>query len=294
MDPQLQQILNQWASDPTSVKTWPPVINQQYTVEAWLVNIESGCSTRNVAEYQYVDAAIFFMRGIVRRIVVRSHQHSPLEWDMFKVIVRILHGMGAQLRQTLDQWTSNPTSLKTWPPAEDQQYSVEDWLDHINSNCSSRNIRRDQYVNVAILFLRGIYQRFILANHQHASLQWEDFRKLMLIDPTEILTKLAGTGLLAGGALAIIPSVGIAVLNAIGFTSSGVAAGSAAAAIQSAVYGGATGGLFSVCQSIGATAVVAPPVAIGLGIGAVVAGVGCFAYNAFKKRNANTAGRRND
>lgn len=39
----------------------------------------------------------------------------------------------------------------------------------------------------------------------------------------------------------------------IGFAAGGVAAGSAAAAIQSTFYGGATAGLFSVLQSIGAT-----------------------------------------
>jgi Interferon-induced 6-16 family len=39
----------------------------------------------------------------------------------------------------------------------------------------------------------------------------------------------------------------------LGWTSAGVAAGSVAAAVQSTVYGGATCGLFSVLQSLGAT-----------------------------------------
>ena len=55
--------------------------------------------------------------------------------------------------------------------------------------------------------------------------------------------------------------------------------GSIAAGIQSVVYGGATGGLFSICQSIGATAVIASPVGIALGVGAVAAGVVCHMRN---------------
>ncbi|EAU93472.1 hypothetical protein CC1G_12066 [Coprinopsis cinerea okayama7 len=44
-----------------------------------------------------------------------------------------------------------------------------------------------------------------------------------------------------------------AILNAIGFQAGGVAAGSAAAAYQSAVLGAHTTGFFSVLQSLGAT-----------------------------------------
>jgi hypothetical protein len=49
--------------------------------------------------------------------------------------------------------------------------------------------------------------------------------------------------------------------------------GSLAAGLQSIVYGASTGGLFSVLQSIGATAVVAPPLALGLGVVAVGTGL---------------------
>ena len=43
-------------------------------------------------------------------------------------------------------------------------------------------------------------------------------------------------------------NVGLGVL---GFTPAGVVAGSAAATIQSVVYGGATSGVFSACQAAG-------------------------------------------
>jgi len=49
-----------------------------------------------------------------------------------------------------------------------------------------------------------------------------------------------------------------------------------AAGIQSWLYGGATTGVFSVCQSIGATAVAASPGAVISAVGSVAAGVGLF------------------
>ncbi|CAE6489260.1 unnamed protein product [Rhizoctonia solani] len=57
----------------------------------------------------------------------------------------------------------------------------------------------------------------------------------------------------------------------LGFTASGIAAGSLAAAIQSAVYGAAVpaGSLFAIMQSIGATGVFLPAIMAGLGAGTV-------------------------
>ncbi|KAK1235619.1 hypothetical protein PQX77_001151 [Marasmius sp. AFHP31] len=98
------------------------------------------------------------------------------------------------------------------------------------------------------------------------------------------IARLTGGALIAGGSSILLPNAGVATLNAVGFTSSGVAAGSPAAAVQSAVWGGATGGLFSICQSIGATAVLASPVGMVFGTGAVVAGAGYFAWG---RRNGN-------
>ena len=66
-----------------------------------------------------------------------------------------------------------------------------------------------------------------------------------------------GVAATAVGVLAA-PVVAGAALGAVGFTSAGVAVGSIAAGIQSAVYGGsvAAGSLFALCQSAGATGVI--------------------------------------
>ncbi|KDN39774.1 hypothetical protein RSAG8_08566, partial [Rhizoctonia solani AG-8 WAC10335] len=72
----------------------------------------------------------------------------------------------------------------------------------------------------------------------------------------------------AVGTLVVTTGVLIAT-PLLGFTASGVAAGSLAAAIQSAIYGAAVpaGSLFAIMQSIGATGVILPAIAAGLGAG---------------------------
>ncbi|KAK7462177.1 hypothetical protein VKT23_007781 [Stygiomarasmius scandens] len=100
----------------------------------------------------------------------------------------------------------------------------------------------------------------------------------------EQLARLAAGALLTVGSTIILPSIGIAVINAIGFTSAGVAAGSLAATIQSVFCGAFTGGLFSAFQSLGATAVIAsPPV---LGVGAALVIIGGVAYVVSKVRES--------
>ncbi|KAJ3501931.1 hypothetical protein NLJ89_g9118 [Agrocybe chaxingu] len=85
-------------------------------------------------------------------------------------------------------------------------------------------------------------------------------------------TKVVGIGLVAAGGVALAPVVVVGGLNALGFTAAGVASGSIAAGLQSVFYGGATTGLFSLCQSIGATAA-APTLASAVSAaGTVVAG----------------------
>ncbi|EDR04685.1 uncharacterized protein LACBIDRAFT_303989 [Laccaria bicolor S238N-H82] len=83
----------------------------------------------------------------------------------------------------------------------------------------------------------------------------------------------ASAGLIIGGSVVLLPALGVMALNAIGFTAGGVLAGSLAATIQSILYGGLTGGLFSIFQSIGATAVLPGVTAVAGASTALGAGV---------------------
>ena len=71
------------------------------------------------------------------------------------------------------------------------------------------------------------------------------------------------------------PVVAGAALGAVGFTSAGVAVGSIAAGIQSAVYGGsvAAGSLFALCQSAGATGVIGSAATAAIGGGTGLTGI---------------------
>ncbi|KAF6758885.1 hypothetical protein DFP72DRAFT_886880 [Ephemerocybe angulata] len=76
-----------------------------------------------------------------------------------------------------------------------------------------------------------------------------------LIDHAATMTwkKVAGIALLTAGGCVLGVTTGILLLNWLGFTLGGVAAGSFATWIQSVFYGPATGGVFSVLQMLGAT-----------------------------------------
>jgi hypothetical protein len=95
--------------------------------------------------------------------------------------------------------------------------------------------------------------------------------------------------LIGVGTAVFIPAMTVGMLGIIGFGSGGVAAGqyfspsrespppyanagSVAACLQSAIYGGATGGLFSVFQALGATMVAPSLFATFAGFGTAAAG----------------------
>ncbi|KAF8177250.1 hypothetical protein BJ912DRAFT_986104 [Pholiota molesta] len=103
---------------------------------------------------------------------------------------------------------------------------------------------------------------------------------------------LALAGLLSAASLAVLlPSLAVVVVNALGFTSSGVLLGSLAAALQSSVYGALTGGAFSVVQAFAATAVVASPAVLAIGSILLAGGVGLFGWKLWKwynNRGSNT------
>ncbi|CAE7057884.1 unnamed protein product [Rhizoctonia solani] len=86
-------------------------------------------------------------------------------------------------------------------------------------------------------------------------MDWPAFRRTLI---------QAGICAAVGGS---VVAAAVLVTPLLGFTASGVAAGSLAAAIQSAFYGAAipAGSLFAILQSIGATGVLVPAITAGLG-----------------------------
>jgi len=89
--------------------------------------------------------------------------------------------------------------------------------------------------------------------------------------------KLTGAALGITGTVLLAPVALVGALTAVGFTSAGVAAGSIAATIQSIVYGGMTGGIFSLLQSAGATMIL--PSAGTIFAGAATTGAGLAVMN---------------
>jgi len=165
------------------------------------------------------------------------------------------------------------------------------WLAKVDGVCQTMRIPVSQRVITATHFLGGSLKgamksikRQLKSRQDISSCQemWDAFKDALVDlhnrrkagDEADYL-KLAGSRLVMAGTSAVVPSLGILGINAVGFTSSGVAAGSIAATIQSVFYGASTGGLFSIFQSIGATAVVAPPLALGLGVAAIGTGLAC-------------------
>ncbi|PPQ91370.1 hypothetical protein CVT25_004137 [Psilocybe cyanescens] len=101
---------------------------------------------------------------------------------------------------------------------------------------------------------------------------------------------LLGSGLTATSLAVLLPSLAIAIVNAIGCTAGGIAAGSMAAAIQSAFYGAYTTGLISTLQAFGATAVIAFPAALILGSISLATGVGFLGHWLYKRHRASLSG----
>ncbi|KAI9145798.1 hypothetical protein BKA69DRAFT_1049618 [Paraphysoderma sedebokerense] len=136
---------------------------------------------------------------------------------------------------------------------------VTETLENIRQNISTHFDVLGYHGEVAVSFE---YPAVADNVEENAGNRWNINRNLLL----------AAGGMIVGAAAT--PILLPAALGAVGFTSAGVAAGSAAAGIQSAVYGGyvASGSAFAVCQSIGAAGVGATSVAAGGVAGGAVGG----------------------
>jgi len=157
-------------------------------------------------------------------------------------------------------------------------------------------IPRSQWADATILYLASYEPLNMLMKQKRARRMeaggsdiwiWEDFQKSLsqelekrdsrtgiqsFHEDHPIAANVATAGLVTAGSLILAPAIVVLGLNAVGFTASGVAGGSVAAGLQSAAYGGMTTGLFSACQSIGATWVV--------GSGSIISGIGSLAAGA--------------
>ncbi|KAJ7439521.1 hypothetical protein B0H11DRAFT_566047 [Mycena galericulata] len=91
--------------------------------------------------------------------------------------------------------------------------------------------------------------------------------------------KAAGVGLLVVGGIVVIPAILVGILNLLGFSAGGVTAASAAAGIQSLVYGAAvpSGSLFALAQAAAMGKVVVAPVAVQW-ISACAMGLGAWLF----------------
>ncbi|KAG8945989.1 hypothetical protein FRC04_012108 [Tulasnella sp. 424] len=92
-----------------------------------------------------------------------------------------------------------------------------------------------------------------------------------------LLAAAAGVALLGGGAVVVGPALAVGALNLIGFSSIGPVAGSIAAGIQSAVYGGtvASGSIFALFQGWAMGGIVmGTATEIAAGVAALGAGAG--------------------
>ncbi|KAG6903393.1 hypothetical protein C0995_005416 [Termitomyces sp. Mi166 len=84
----------------------------------------------------------------------------------------------------------------------------------------------------------------------------------------EMLTNKLRSGAVVGAA--VVPEAVVGVLNLVGFTSLGPAAGSMAAAIQSSIGCVAAGSPFAIAQSIAMGGLAGPLAAVGAAVGVTV------------------------
>lgn len=175
------------------------------------------------------------------------------------------------------------------------------WLQHTALKCREYNIPSQQWTLVAIHFLEGDLKTVMQGLQDHvdnsglAGWDWESFgvelagicdqAKNQRARDTEDLTELekfmrdhpflatsAGVTLIGAGCIVVAPTIALGLLNIVGFGALGPVGGSLAATIQSIVYGGATGGVFSVLQSFAMTTAAASSTALTGAVAAITGG----------------------
>ncbi|KAF9527878.1 hypothetical protein CPB83DRAFT_855350 [Crepidotus variabilis] len=198
----------------------------------------------------------------------------------------------AQVPRTLNRFVARMRFDKTTGelllyPTINKAEDVDEWSSRLEKEFKDRGIPKASWPDAAILFLtdprshpelnmvmrqkRDERNRALASAGVEKAWDWDDFLEILkevLIELNTLsafaqfqeeyptATKIAKTGLVVAGATALTPVVVIGGLNALGFTAAGVAGGSIAAGLQSAVYGGATTGIFSLCQGMAATGAV--------------------------------------
>ncbi|KAJ3548390.1 hypothetical protein NMY22_g1283 [Coprinellus aureogranulatus] len=171
-----------------------------------------------------------------------------------------------ELKRRLLSWS---LQTRCYPLFKGSSEKLGMWFLTVERACTQSSIPNTQRSEAAIHLihddtpLAGVMrerQRVYLEKSGEAHWPWPDFKRDIIgivmhsAESGWNWKKVAGIALIVAGAAVLVPAVGILALNAIGFTSGGVAAGSLAALIQSVFYGAATGGAFSVFQMLGATA----------------------------------------
>ncbi|KAF5349702.1 hypothetical protein D9756_008837 [Leucocoprinus leucothites] len=187
------------------------------------------------------------------------------------------------LLQILTQWHRAPSSEhpELFPGPLAGKDKLTSWVQDVGQRAQGRNIPRQQWANALLAWIpvapegeTGFKERLLkLIRKMKREGYFQAGRFWNWEQLKHVFFQLCG--LAAVGSAIALPLIGIPLLGAIGFTSAGVAGGSIAAGVQSAVYGGATGGVFSVLQSIGARA--AFPVAYNFVAGAIGAGAAAAA-----------------
>ncbi|CAK5263808.1 unnamed protein product [Mycena citricolor] len=176
--------------------------------------------------------------------------------------------MDPQLAFYLNDWNA---PIFSGTPDE----SVETWLATIRLGLKFRQAPQELWVRIALHFLSEDVQRVVRATQDMMQQlepgldvwEWGWFTRVLMVvhervkqdnkqepngtniggaiqelrDNHPFLAGAAALGLVAVGGAVVVPAVLVGTLNILGFTATGVAAGSAAAWIQSVAYGAAVG-----------------------------------------------------